>query len=140
MFVALVNNIETGQPSDNANRILSLDAASVSLLMESAWSMGGPGRLSKANEQSIAHLAPAPVWISLNSFNLPDEWSPVWDHLIYAYMIGNTRIYEIFRRVLHEFLHGEKLVPLQKGFEEKESASNAGFQGSLPIKTFLSRH
>jgi hypothetical protein len=32
-----------------------------------------------------------------------------WDHLIYAYMIENTRVYEIFRRVLHEFLHGEKL-------------------------------
>lgn len=33
----------------------------------------------------------------------------LWDHLIYAYMIENTRIYEIFRRVLQEFLHGEKL-------------------------------
>jgi len=33
----------------------------------------------------------------------------LWDHLIYAYMIENTRIYEIFGRVLHEFLHGEKL-------------------------------
>jgi hypothetical protein len=33
----------------------------------------------------------------------------LWDHLIYAYMIENTRIYEIFRRVIHEFLHGEKL-------------------------------
>jgi hypothetical protein len=33
----------------------------------------------------------------------------VWPHLIYAYMIENTRIYEIFRRVLHEFFHGEKL-------------------------------
>ncbi|MGC4093004.1 MAG: hypothetical protein QM756_34980 [Polyangiaceae bacterium] len=32
-----------------------------------------------------------------------------WDHLIYAYMIENTRVYEIFRRVLHEFFHGEKL-------------------------------
>jgi transcriptional regulator with XRE-family HTH domain len=32
-----------------------------------------------------------------------------WDHLIYAYMIENTRIYEIFRRVLYEFLHGEKI-------------------------------
>ena len=31
------------------------------------------------------------------------------DHLIYAYMIENTRIYEIFGRVVHEFLHGEKL-------------------------------
>src|SRR5262245_36649438 len=33
----------------------------------------------------------------------------LFDHLIYAYMIENTRIYEIFRRVVHEFLHGEKL-------------------------------
>lgn len=32
-----------------------------------------------------------------------------WDHLIYAYMIENTRVYEIFRRVLHEYRHGEKL-------------------------------
>jgi len=32
-----------------------------------------------------------------------------WDHLIYAYMIENTRIYEVFRRVLHEYRHGEKL-------------------------------
>lgn len=31
------------------------------------------------------------------------------DHLIYAYMIENTRIYEVFRRVVYEFLHGEKL-------------------------------
>jgi len=39
--------------------------------------------------------------------------STFWDHLIYAYMIENTRIYEIFRRVLYELLHGEKLgVPL----------------------------
>ncbi len=33
----------------------------------------------------------------------------LWDHLIYAYMIENTRIYEIFRRVIFEYLHGEKL-------------------------------
>jgi hypothetical protein len=33
----------------------------------------------------------------------------LWDHLIYAYMIENTRIVEIFRRAVHELLHGEKL-------------------------------
>jgi hypothetical protein len=39
--------------------------------------------------------------------------STFWDHLIYAYMIENTRIYEIFRRVLYELLYGEKLgIPL----------------------------
>lgn len=32
-----------------------------------------------------------------------------WDHLIYAYMVENTRAYEVFRRVVFEFAHGEKL-------------------------------
>lgn len=34
---------------------------------------------------------------------------PQWDHLIYAYMIENTRVKEIFRRVVSEYRHGEKL-------------------------------
>lgn len=32
-----------------------------------------------------------------------------WDHLIYAYMVENTRIFEITRRILWEFRHGERL-------------------------------
>jgi hypothetical protein len=32
-----------------------------------------------------------------------------WDHLIYAYLIENTRAYDIFRRVLVEYLTGERL-------------------------------
>lgn len=32
----------------------------------------------------------------------------LWHHLIYAYLIENTRIYEIFKRVLFEFTCGEK--------------------------------
>ena len=37
-----------------------------------------------------------------------------WQHLIYAFCIEQTRVYEIFRRVLHEFRYGEELgVPLE---------------------------
>lgn len=32
-----------------------------------------------------------------------------WDHLIYAYMVENTRIFEIFTRLMFELLHGERL-------------------------------
>jgi len=32
-----------------------------------------------------------------------------WQHLIYGYMIEATRVYHIFRRVLVEYLHGERL-------------------------------
>ncbi|MEO8450181.1 MAG: hypothetical protein ABI647_10350 [Gemmatimonadota bacterium] len=35
-----------------------------------------------------------------------------WKHLIYAYMIENTRITEVFRRVVDNFLHGERLSVL----------------------------
>jgi hypothetical protein len=38
-----------------------------------------------------------------------EENNVLYDHLIYAYMIENTRIYEIFRRVVYELTHGEKL-------------------------------
>ncbi|MFE3289397.1 hypothetical protein [Rhodococcus sp. NPDC059234] len=32
-----------------------------------------------------------------------------WDHLIYAYLIENTRLLDIFTRVVSEYLHGERL-------------------------------
>lgn len=35
-----------------------------------------------------------------------------WQHLIYAYMIENTRLIEVFRRVIDSFLHGERLSAL----------------------------
>ena len=55
------------------------------------------------------------------SFTSKADEAPVkarwwWHHLIYAYMIENTGIYEIFRKVLHEYRHGEKLgVPSPNG-------------------------
>ncbi len=62
-------------------------------------------------------------FIAFNKFTNPKEGSSKtfknleekvrWDHLIYAYLVENTRIYEIFRRVIREYRHGEKLgVPL----------------------------
>jgi hypothetical protein len=35
----------------------------------------------------------------------------VWHHLIYAYMIEQTRVFEIFDRVLFHYLYGEQLPP-----------------------------
>jgi hypothetical protein len=39
----------------------------------------------------------------------PPRHHVLWDHLVYAYMVENTRIIEIFRRVVQELTHGEKL-------------------------------
>jgi hypothetical protein len=38
----------------------------------------------------------------------PAHWTN-WDHLIYAYVVENTRIYEIFRRALDKYIHGGEL-------------------------------
>ena len=49
----------------------------------------------------------------INAIGGPPDFPPrhhvLWDHLVYAYMVENTRIVEIFRRVVHELTHGEKL-------------------------------
>jgi hypothetical protein len=51
----------------------------------------------------IDPLAPAPA-------DPPPPTSPVvWHHLAYAYMLENTRMVDIFRRVAYEWLHGERL-------------------------------
>ena len=58
----------------------------------------------------------------------------LWDHIIYAYMIENTRIYEIFRRVLHEFLHGEKLgVPTPAAQHWLRNTEELFYRDPLPF-------
>jgi len=56
--------------------------------------------------------------------NVPDDIYPltdrssqplVWHHLIYAFMIEQTRVFEIFDRVLFHYLYGERLPPATEG-------------------------
>jgi hypothetical protein len=69
--------------------------------------VGPPSQLSTQLQSFIEN------WV----FGVPNTIYPLgrrvntgfWDHLIYAYIIENTHIYEIARRVLYEYAHGEKL-------------------------------
>jgi hypothetical protein len=45
----------------------------------------------------------------------PQSQPLVWHHLIYAYMIEQTRVFEIFDRVLFHYLYGEQLPPATAG-------------------------
>jgi hypothetical protein len=59
-----------------------------------------------------------------------------WPHLIYAYMTMNTRIYEIFRRVLYELLHGEKLgTPLPDAQRWLRTTEELFYKQSSPFLT-----
>ena len=109
MFVSLALSLGPNA-RQNANNLLALDAPTISFLMESAWSSGGPGALSR-----LTAPAPAPIGVSLGNFQVrvAANFKVVWDHLIYAYMIENTRAYEVMGRVLAEYTQGERLGILQ---------------------------
>ncbi|MDH5667660.1 MAG: hypothetical protein OEY86_06605 [Nitrospira sp.] len=61
-----------------------------------------------------------------------------YDHLIYAYMIENTRVFEVFRRVVHELVHGEKLGVLRQDAQHWVRATEALFFRDPPPYSILS--
>jgi hypothetical protein len=62
-----------------------------------------PGYISPLQQPGILH-----TWDGTTS--IPNNMqSTNWDHLIYAYIIENTRIFEIFSKVLEMYMIGEQL-------------------------------
>lgn len=124
-----------GAVPNGAEELFKCHPAVLMTLLEVAWEyrekddltktpvlpLGHPGRRSAIGELPDYWLVPLREAASIFAPTRPvgigeeptdgDKQTVLWDHLIYAYMIENTRIYEIFRRVLYEFLHGEKLGP-----------------------------
>ena len=121
------------QVPDGAVKLASLHPAELTMLLEQAWNLrihatfnptGHPDHRSDTPGLAIPQ-PPLPVLTppSLNGttpsraqeftntlLSMTDKppQGVRWNHLIYAYMISNTRIRPILRRVVHEFLHGEK--------------------------------
>jgi len=94
-----------------ADTILSIDARSLTYLMDSAWTARTKGQLP-----AIPQPQPAPIGVrSTTTFRVTVPNSVAWEHLIYAYLVENTRILEIFRRAIWELLHGERFgLPLSE--------------------------
>lgn len=119
------------KPEINATKVLSRHPLELAAYLEAYWDgghtvnnpdnvpLGHPNFLSAEPSVSIVLSTPPPrvplpegrvlLGREILTNNGKDYARLRWDHLIYAYMIENTRIYEIFRRVLHEYRHGEKL-------------------------------
>jgi hypothetical protein len=61
----------------------------------------------------------------------------LWDHLIYSYLIENTRIYDIFRQVIHEYRHGERLgVPFASSQHWLRNAEELFFRDAAPFSIY----
>ena len=111
-----------GQIPGGALAIFRCHPSVLKTLLEVAWDnrMQPPNDLPLGHPYHRSNISAIPAyWLDplRNSANIeppqegetPEPIPVLWDHLIYAYMIENTKIYEIFRKVIHEFLHGEKL-------------------------------
>jgi hypothetical protein len=140
MFVALAyNSSNPATAIQNAQTVLSWDAATVSYVMEATWSSGGPGLLRGGPTLGppIATPPAAPIGIAL----LPTairRWSSVWNHLIYAYMIENTRAYEIMGRVIFEHAHGERLGVLRQdaSYQWLRTTEELFYKDASPFQPF----
>lgn len=123
MFRQIVQDIPGG-----AEVLFRLHPIELTALLEQAWTfqrfaspqdLGHPHRRSDIPGLPDYLLGGFPgfttnaVYFRKKIDNQCDDGCIQWDHLIYAYMVENTRVIEIFRRVLQKFREGEELgVPL----------------------------
>jgi hypothetical protein len=97
-----------GLPENGGPIVFALHPMQLSRYLEETWI-----------NRAAFNVLPAPTQLEVPGGLLTQEATSgiipqpgpeaVWDHLIYAYMIENTRVYEIFRRVLEEYAYGERL-------------------------------
>ncbi|MBM3784643.1 MAG: hypothetical protein FJW30_09810 [Acidobacteria bacterium] len=74
----------------------------VRLYLEAVWANGSTGwNLAAMNLAGLPKPTPLAV--------TPPNPTLAWYHLIYAYMLENTRVYEVFDRVIHHYANGESL-------------------------------
>jgi len=115
MFRQLANSrVSVSEP--DAKTLFRTHPIVLTELLERSWEMlrnqvpgdplGSPLRRSDLEgiPNPFLHVAPPVVPILPAGAGIL-----LWDHLMYAYLIESTQICEIFRKVVHEFLHGERL-------------------------------
>ena len=140
-FQMLLPGATGAAPEAVATNLLSRHPFEIARALETVWNnrlvlappesgLGGPG-----NRSILAGLnLPLSTQPGTTSAVLPGV-SFRWDHLIYAFMIENTRVYEIFRRVLHELLHGEKLgTPLPDAVAWLRTTEELFYDDTAPFR------
>jgi hypothetical protein len=128
-----------GIPRDvAANTILAADPLDLVLRMEQVWNVYVPDPATTPNPSPAG---PARVaLINIGGFRtLPIPASPAWDHLGYSYVLENTRIVQILRRVVREYRVGEGLgipsLPTQRWLNATEALL---FGAANPFSSWLS--
>jgi hypothetical protein len=83
---------------------------------------------------TASSLVPAGAAVNVTGVVYPPS---LWDHLIYAYMVENTRAYEIFRRVLEEYAYGERLgVPTAEAQRWLRTTEQLFYRDTAPFQIY----
>jgi hypothetical protein len=108
MFLQLVRDVNNPANSlTNVQSLFQYHPLQITALIETAWRNRQAGNAfpfdawPQALTDSIINAFPSQPNLQSGAAN--------WDHLIYAYLIENTRIYDIFQAVVHAYQHGEEL-------------------------------
>jgi hypothetical protein len=108
MFRQLAGSLPGG-----ANALFQLHPIQLALLLEQAWELrahntalpvGHPDH--RSDLPGIPGLAGGVGLGVFAAANPALAGQVTWDHLIYAYMIENTRIFEVFEQLVRDLLHG----------------------------------
>ena len=111
MFLQISRDLGGYLLPDNANAVLRGHPADLAFMLDRAWDQRTPVNryFSPTDSIAIHRGAKADAFDSAFNTALDDPGVDETFHLIYAYVIENTRIYEVFQRVLTALLHGEEL-------------------------------
>jgi hypothetical protein len=152
-----LNNPETPIARQKAEQLFRSHPVELAALLEMAWQfrkweldpfgnppLGHPNHRSDI-PQLPNYLLEALFGNEINDFFdvnkgcfLPNNSGIVrWDHLIYAYLIENTRIYDIFRRVIYEYRYGERLgTPLASSQHWLRNTEELFFRDAAPFSIY----
>jgi hypothetical protein len=129
---------QIAQAHTTFDQIVRAHPARLAALLEAHWHLvtappnlvAPPDPNSPYSLESIASTATA--WQPLAPVPAPPAIA--WNHLIYAYMVENTRIFEIFERVIRVFVHGERFgVPSQASQAWLRATEELFFRPSGPF-------
>jgi hypothetical protein len=118
MFLHISRDNNDNFSVPKAEAILIAHPGDLAFMLDRAWNsrVDAPRYFSPTESiplfrEGVSETRPSPL-----NEQMDDPGAAETFHLIYAYMIENTRVYEIFQRVLKGFLHSEDL-----GFPSEET-------------------
>jgi hypothetical protein len=120
---------------DAAKEVLAADPLDLVLYMERMWSAFSP---SPGTATGVARARDQ--FLQFGEFNsLALAPAPNWDHLAYSYVLENTRVVQILRRVVREYRSGEGLgIPSAATQRWLDATEALMFGAPNPIPGWLS--